>query len=88
VKDGRRPLDRKLALGDIGGLKTPLLPFMPFRFPDVRCDVISAGYNVLCTDRVGVYDVIEAWVAILDCTENCNGEIVTGSTTWLASSGD
>jgi hypothetical protein len=68
VKDGRRPLDLKLALGDMGGLKTPLLPLIPLSVPDVenRCDAISAGYNLLCTDCVGVYDVMKAWAEILD----------------------
>jgi hypothetical protein len=41
VKEGWRPFDRNMALGDMGGLKTPFVPFWP---NDVgRCDVISAG---------------------------------------------
>jgi hypothetical protein len=41
VKEGRRPFDRNMALGDMGGLKTPFVPFCPD--DEGRGDVILVG---------------------------------------------
>jgi hypothetical protein len=80
VKEGRRPLDLKLALGDIGGLKTPLVPPRPLTVPDedILCDVMSDVYTVLATGRVGVYEVIEPCVARFDLIEICGGDVLNG----------
>jgi hypothetical protein len=52
VKEGWRPLDRNMALGDMGGLRTPFVPFCPDNVG--RGDVISAGYEALLSGVVGV----------------------------------
>jgi hypothetical protein len=33
-KEGGRPLERKIARGDAGGLVTPFVPFSPVKLPD------------------------------------------------------
>jgi hypothetical protein len=77
VKEGRRPVDRNIALGDIGGLKTPLVPFLPLRFPyvETRGDVMLDVWEVTSV-RAGVWEMIEACVDKLDCTENCRGDVL------------
>jgi hypothetical protein len=61
VKEGRRPLVRNRAFGDMGGLKTPFVPFCSA--DEGRGDVISAGYKALLSGVVGVCEVIEAFDA-------------------------
>jgi hypothetical protein len=63
VKEGRRPLVRNRAFGDIGGLKTPFVPFCSAE--EGRGEVISAGYKTLLSGVVGVYEVIDTFDARL-----------------------
>jgi hypothetical protein len=74
VKEGRRPLVRNRALGDMGGLKTPFVPFCPD--DKGRGDVILDGYSTLLSDVMGVCEVIEAVDVRLVRTENCGGDVV------------
>jgi hypothetical protein len=78
VKEGRRPFDRKRALGDNGGLSTPFVPLAPLELPYVETlgEAILDELDISFSVRVGVYEVMEALGEILVCVENCSGDVV------------
>jgi hypothetical protein len=78
AKEGRRPLERKMAWGDAGGLTTPFVPFSPFKLPDSLDEAMAGEVEVLSTKGDDVYEVIEAWVETADTMEN-GGEDVSAS---------
>ena len=71
VNEGKRPFERKAAFGESGGLKTPFVPFKPFKWPEDESfgDIILAASRSLTGPWVGVFERLRTWLAILGVME-------------------